>query len=202
MTETSRARPGVAEWTGGLSLVTILAAVFGLLLIQAIVLLLMGRHPICTCGSVKVWYGIVKSAENSQHLFDWYSFTHIIHGFIFYGVLTLIAPRTPIALRLVLALAFEGTWEIIENTNFVINRYRADTISLDYYGDSIVNSIGDSVAMLAGFLLASRLPIWMTIAFAFIIEVGLAVTIRDNLTLNVIMLVHPFDAIKAWQAGG
>lgn len=202
MTETSRARPGVAEWTGGLSLVTILAAVFGLLLIQAIVLLLMGRHPICTCGSVKVWYGIVKSAENSQHLFDWYSFTHVIHGFIFYGVLTLIAPRTPIALQLVLALAFEGTWEIIENTNFVINRYRADTISLDYYGDSIVNSIGDSVAMLAGFLLASRLPIWMTIAFAFIIEVGLAVTIRDNLTLNVIMLVHPFDAIKAWQAGG
>ena len=202
MSEASRARRGVADWAGGSSFLTTLAVVFGLLLIQVIVLLLMGREPICTCGSIKFWHGTVKSAENSQHLTDWYSFTHIIHGFIFYGVLTLIAPRTPIATRLVLALAVEGAWEIIENTDFVINRYRAATISLDYYGDSIVNSVGDSIAMLAGFLLAARLPIWMTVALAFIIEVSLAVVIRDNLTLNVIMLVHPFDAIKAWQAGG
>jgi hypothetical protein len=201
MTGAGRATPAAPGQTGGLTLGTALAIVFGLLLTQAVVLLLMGREPICTCGSVKFWYGTVKSAENSQHLTDWYSFTHIIHGFLFYGALTLIAPRMPVLWRLVFALAVEGGWEILENTDFVINRYRTETISLDYYGDSVVNSLMDSIAMMAGFVLAARPPIWVTVAIAVGIEAGLAVMIRDNLTLNVIMLLHPFDAVKTWQAG-
>jgi len=124
----------------------------------------------------------------------------VLHGFIFYFASWLVLPRAPLALRLVLAIVVEGAWEILENTDFIINRYRAGTISLDYYGDSIVNSVSDNVAMIAGFGLASLLPVWLVIAAAAVIEVGLAWWIRDNLTLNVIMLVHPFDAIRHWQA--
>jgi hypothetical protein len=167
----------------------------------ALTLMLMGRVPICTCGHVKVWHGVVLSAENSQHLTDWYTFTHVVHGFGFYGLLWLIARRWPIARRFVVAVALESAWEVFENTDFIINRYREATIALDYYGDSVLNSVSDILAMCAGFFLASRLRVLTTVVAAAALETLLASMIRDNLSLNILMLLFPLDIVRVWQAG-
>lgn len=174
-----------------LSVLVVLAA--------AAMLWAMGQVPICKCGHVRLWHGVVKSAENSQHLSDWYTFTHIIHGFVFYGLLWALRRRWAVAVRFVLAVAVESAWEVFENTDFVINRYREATISLDYYGDSVLNSVSDILAMAAGFIATWRLPVLTIIALAVAIEAFLAYSIRDNLTLNIVMLLHPIEAVRAWQ---
>lgn len=173
-----------------------------ILLAQGIALLAMGRVAICKCGTVKLWHGIVQSSENSQHLTDWYTFSHVLHGLIFYAVLTFLMPRASWAARLAVAVALEAGWEIVENTEMVINRYRTATISLDYFGDSVVNSLMDTVAMVAGFVAAASLPVRVSVGMGIASEIFMAWMIRDNLLLNVIMLVWPMEAVARWQGGG
>lgn len=161
-------------------------------------------HPIfCKCGTIKFWYGLKSGPEQSQQFTDWYSYSHILHGLILYWLLSLIAKgRLSIAARLVIATFFEGAWEVFENTPFIINRYRTQTISHSYFGDTVLNSTGDILSMIVGFFIASRLPVWLTVALLIGTELALLYLIRDNLTLNVIMLIHPVEWIQHWQAGG
>lgn len=172
------------------------------------ILLAMGRVPICTCGTVKLWWGAVQSAENSQHIADWYSFSHIIHGLLFYFFAWLLWTRwrlfggKPARWALPIAVAFEGFWELLENSPLIIDRYRAVTVSFGYSGDSVINSLSDIGFMALGFWIASKLPPWASVVLAIGCELFTLAMIRDNLTLNVVMLVWPLDAIRQWQAGG
>ena len=177
----------------------------GVLALMIITLRLMGRPWICECGSVKLWHGAVVSSENSQHIADWYTFSHITHGFLFYWIAwclsRVIGPLGPVPVRMVLSVVVEAGWEILENTDFIIDRYREATIALDYYGDSILNSSFDVVFMTMGFLIAARIPWLATLLIALSFEIFTAVMIRDNLSLNILMLLWPVEAVKTWQGG-
>ena len=181
---------------------TILVA--GIILAAGAALYLMGHPLICKCGYVSLWHFEVQSAENSQHLIDWYTPSHIIHGFLFYWLLWLASRYVVLmsfGLRLVLAVAIEASWEVIENTDWVINHYREMTISLDYYGDSVINSVMDILFMIQGFFLAAWWPVWLTVLVGVALELFVGAMIRDNLTLNVLMFLWPLDSVLHWQQG-
>ena len=172
-----------------------------ILVAAAAILLAMGRNPICTCGSITLWVNERDSAETSQMLADWYSLSHIVHGLLFYAALWLAARRWPVERRFLIALLIESSWEVIENTPMVIDRYRATTAALGYTGDSVINSLSDILMMALGFLLARKLPLWAAILLLAALEIIPLFAIRDNLTLNVLALIAPNHALQAWQSG-
>jgi len=170
-----------------------------IVVVQAIVLYAMGRTPICACGYVKIWEGNAFGSGNSQHLSDWYTPSHIIHGFLFYFLAWAFFRRSSVAWRFAVAVFLEAAWEVVENTPWVIDYYRNNTASLGYVGDSIINSVMDVIWMALGFLVAWRAPVMVTIVLALAMELLAAYVIRDNLTLNILMFIYPFESVKAWQ---
>ena len=183
-------------------------ATLALVALAVAILFAMDRPPICTCGTVELWHGTVQSNGNSQHVTDWYSPSHFTHGLIMYFFAWLLWRKwklfggRPARWALPIAVLVEAAWEVIENTPMVIDRYRAVTVSWGYSGDSIVNSAADIGWMVVGFLVAARIPARVSVALAIALELLTLWTIRDNLTLNVIMLFWPIEAIRQWQAGG
>jgi hypothetical protein len=177
-------------------------AAFVIFAAGAAALLAMGRNPICTCGTADLWVGARDSPKTSQMLADWYSFSHIAHGLIFYAALWLVARRWPVERRFLMALAIETAWEVIENTPMVIDHYRTTTAALGYTGDSVINSVSDIAMMCLGFLAARKLPVWTSILLLVPLELVPLFVIRDNLTLNILGFLAPNAAIQAWQAGG
>ena len=165
----------------------------------AILLRLEGRLWICSCGTVRFWSGKVCSSDNSQHFLDPYSFTHVLHGFMFFWLITWLAPRLKASWQLALAVAVEALWEVFENTNFIIDRYRSETAALGYNGDTVVNSFGDILCCLVGFLIARRLGLRRSLIAFAALELILIVWIRDSLLLEILMLIVPIDAVRAWQ---
>jgi hypothetical protein len=176
-----------------------LLVTLAIVIVQAGTLYWLGRTPICTCGFVKLWEPNAFGAGNSQHLSDWYTPSHIVHGFLFYLFAWAVMRRASIAWRFAFAVFLEAAWEVAENTNWVIEYYRNNTVSLGYNGDSIINSVMDVLWMSLGFLFAWRASVLVTIATALALEVVAAYVIRDNLILNIVMFIHPFESIKAWQ---
>jgi hypothetical protein len=180
----------------------IIAAAFAICIVTAVINLSMGRLPFGPDGRIGLWEGDIWSSEQSQRIADPYTFSHMIHGMLFYGFLWLVARKLPVRYRFILALLLEASWEVLENSPIIINRYREVTISLGYVGDSVLNSVSDIVFAGLGFLFAWRSRLWVTIIVILTMEVGTLLWVRDNLTLNVIMLVHPIEAIKEWQSAG
>ena len=175
--------------------------IVAVVLITAVLLRAQGRLWMCACGRIDLWAGNTHSADNSQHLLDPYSFTHVLHGLVFYGVLAWAFPQLAVAWRLALAISLEALWEIVENSAFVIQRYREATLALGYEGDTIVNALGDLLCCGIGVLLARQLGFRRSLALFVVTELVLIVWIRDSLLLNIVMLLHPFEVIKAWQLG-
>ena len=180
----------------------IVIAVVALLVLTATVELSMGRLLLGPDGTFGWWEGNIWSSEQSQRFADPYSISHVVHGLLFYALLWLVARRVPVRYRLLAAVLLEAAWEVLENSPLIINRYRAVTISLGYVGDSVLNSLSDVLMMSLGYLLAARSRVWVSVALVVVMELGMLLWVRDNLTLNIIMLVHPIDAIRAWQMGG
>src|SRR3954469_5878705 len=177
------------------------AAALAIFAAVAAIELAMGRNAICTCGAVDLWVGARDSPRTSQMLSDWYSLSHIVHGLLFYAALWLVARRLDVGRRFLIALLIEASWEVIENTPMVIDRYRATTAAIGYTGDSVINSLSDVLMMAFGFFIARKLPLWAAIVLLLVLEIVPLFVIRDNLTLNIIALIAPSHAIQAWQAG-
>ena len=192
ITSDSRSAPGQRKFVPGLLAITIVVVMVAYLRNQ-------GQPWWCDCGSFSLWSGNTWSPHNSQHLFDPYSFAHVLHGLLFYGFLRMFFPRLSLSWRLCFAILFEAGWEGFENSEFVINRYRTATISLDYTGDAVLNSVGDIISCIAGFFIARRLGFWGSTALFVLIEIALLMAIRDSLMLNVLMLVYPLNVVKEWQ---
>lgn len=188
--------------TAPLSLGAVVLLSLGVIAAQAAILFAMGQPAICACGYVKLWHGLASSPETSQHISDWYTFSHVLHGVIFYALLKLAFPRASTPVLFIAALGIEAVWEIAENTPMIVDRYRQLALAQGYSGDSVLNSVFDLLAAAAGFLVARFAPVWATVAMALAFEIGLAFAIRDNLTLNIIQLLYPLEAISRWQAGG
>lgn len=165
----------------------------------AILLRLEGRLWICACGRLLIWVGQVCSSDNSQHILDPYSFTHVLHGFLFFWLITWLVPRLKAGPQLSLAVAVEALWEVFENTNFIIERYRTATAALGYNGDTVVNSLGDILCCVLGFLIARRLGFRRSLIAFVALEFVLILWIRDSLLLEILMLVAPVDVIRNWQ---
>lgn len=180
----------------------IILAVVGIIAVTAGFEWWIGRSVFGPDGKPGLWEGNIWSNECSQRFADAYSFSHIGHGLVFFGLLWLVARRLPVRFRFLIAVLVEAGWEILENSPIIINRYREATMALGYSGDSILNSVSDILMMSFGFFLAWRLPVWASVMLFIAMEVGCALWVRDNLTLNVIMLIHPIEAIKVWQMGG
>lgn len=173
-----------------------------ILLTTVLALRYEGRLWTCECGGWQVWKGDVWSSHCSQHVLDPYSITHMSHGLIFWCVMLWLLPKMSVAWRLVIAVGIAAAWEVAENSAFVINRYRSVTMSLDYMGDSVLNATADVMCCFVGFFVARALGPMRTLALFVLTETMLLFTMRDNLTLNVIMLVWPIEAIKTWQSMG
>ena len=199
MSSSQRTRP--LRWPTDISFTACLLISAGFVAIQAAILLAMGHPLICTCGTIKFWHGLASSAETSQHLTDWYTYSHVIHGFGFYLLLWLLAPRMPFGVRLAMAIGLEAAWEVVENTPLIMDRYRQSALARGYFGDSIVNSVADTLAAGFGFVLARILPVWATVALVIGTELFTAYAVRDNLTLNIIQLIRPSESISRWQMG-
>ena len=180
----------------------IVMAVVAILELTAAVELSMGRLLFGPDGRFGWWEGNIWSSGQSQRFADPYSFSHVVHGLLFYALLWLVARRVPVRYRFLTAVLLEAGWEVLENSPLIINRYRAVTISLGYVGDSVLNSLSDVLMMSLGYLLAARSRVWVSVALVVGMELGMLLWVRDNLTLNIIMLVHPIEAIRAWQMGG
>jgi len=172
------------------------------LLIQALALAAMGHPLICECGTIDVWHGAASGPQTSQHLTDWYSLTHVEHGLLFYAVFGLALANAPLRVVILAAFGLEIAWEIIENTPIIMDRYREGALAAGYFGDSVVNSISDTLAMAFGLLLARLLPVRLSLLMVIGLECVLILLIRDSLALNIIQLVHPVEAISRWQTGG
>ena len=178
----------------------LIASLLLVLVVTAIALRFEGRLWICACGTIKLWVGNTCTSDNSQHILDPFSFTHVLHGVAFFWIIAWLGARLRSSWQLVLAIAVEGAWEIFENTNFIINRYRTATAALGYTGDTVVNSIGDILCCLAGFLIARRLGFIRSLILFLLIELVLMVWIKDSLLLQILMLITPIEAIKNWQS--
>jgi hypothetical protein len=174
--------------------------ILALLVVQVLAEHFMGRVWICSCGTIRLWVGDIWSPELSQQLFDWYTASHIVHGILFYGLLRLVLPRAPVLVRLAIAVGIEASWEIAENSPWVIEAYRKQALAAGYTGDSILNSFMDNMSMMTGFALARLLPWKATVALVLALEIGAAALVHDNLTLNILNFIHRFPAIEAWQS--
>ena len=179
-----------------------LAVAVGVCAAAAAIELWMGRLPFGPDGRMGLWEGNIWSSEQSQRFADPYTLSHTIHGMLFYAILWLVARQAHVEKRFIGALVLEAAWEILENSPIIINRYREATIALGYVGDSVFNSVSDMLFAALGFLFAWRARPWVTVAVILAMEIGTALWMRDNLTLNIVMLIHPIDAIKDWQMAG